>query len=207
MTYDAKNIAGVIIAGGQGSRLGYADKPLLQINGVPILTYLIDQITPQVGTLFLNVNRNAAAFAEFGLHIQPDCQGHGPLAGVLAGMEAAAECGLFHYLACFPGDTPEFPTDLVRTLWGALQQQNAEVAWLSTGGQLQPLFSLWRLSLMPEVRTAVSQGAFSPRHFIENRRHTLVCIDPLPYHFRNINDAETLAEVRRLRATGDSSSS
>jgi molybdenum cofactor guanylyltransferase len=193
------DVAGVIIAGGQGSRLGFADKPLLLLNDRPILAHIIARAMPQTGTLYLNVNRNREAFADFGLAIQPDSGGHGPLAGVLAGFEAAArQPEGFRYLACFPGDTPWFPVDTVRQLRIALEKADAEVAWLETSGQLQPLFSLWRKSLHDPVRREVMKGAFSPRYFIESQKHALLKLTDFPEHyFMNINDEESLARARK----------
>jgi len=108
-------IAGLILAGGQGRRMG-GDKALRLLGGTPLVGHAIARATPQVGPLAISAN-GSAPFADFGLPILADSVPGfvGPLAGILAGMDWAAEQGLTS-IASFPCDAPLFPRDLVARL-------------------------------------------------------------------------------------------
>ncbi|MBC7799638.1 MAG: NTP transferase domain-containing protein, partial [Gemmatimonadaceae bacterium] len=85
--------AGVILAGGLARRMGGGDKALRIVGGQTVLARTIARLSPQVAPLILNANGDPARFGEYGLPVVADgLPDHpGPLAGVLAGMEWAAE--------------------------------------------------------------------------------------------------------------------
>ncbi len=98
--------------------MGGGDKALLPLGGQgTLLSHVIDRLMPQVGQLALNANGDGARFAEFALPVLPDTISGfpGPLAGVLAGMEWAAENGA-ETIVTVAADTPFFPCDLVPRL-------------------------------------------------------------------------------------------
>lgn len=195
-------ITGVILAGGQGSRMNHQDKPLLELGGRPLIAHIIDSAHSQVDRLLINVNRNTEEYRCFGLPVLGDgCEGYvGPLAGVLAAMKWCEQqdqrSGL---IACFPGDVPWFPLDHVERLATALLSSHSETAWLCTNGQMQPLFSLWSTHLRSSLETALQRNVYSPMQFILSTRHVMLEIDNGPEeHFLNINCPEDLANARRL---------
>src|SRR5690606_7350586 len=96
------------------------DKCLLDLGGQPLLGHVIARAKPQVDTLVLNANGDAARFAAFGLPVVPDSLPgfQGPLAGVLAGLEHAATQGCADVLTV-AADTPFLPADLVARLRAA----------------------------------------------------------------------------------------
>ena len=108
---------GVILAGGQATRMGGGDKGLLTLGGGTILSHVIARIEPQVDSLALNANGDATRFAELGLPVISDSISGfaGPLSGVLAGLDWAAEKGASQ-IVTVAADTPFFPCDLVPQL-------------------------------------------------------------------------------------------
>ena len=108
------NVVGVILAGGQGTRMGGQDKGLLSLGPHTILDEVIRRLAPQVDRLVLNVNGDPARFAHLALPTVPDSLGGflGPLAGVLAGMEWA-RAHQADWVATVAADTPFFPLDFV----------------------------------------------------------------------------------------------
>ena len=81
-----KQPLGVILAGGQATRMGGGDKGLLQLGGQSVLGHVIERLTSQVDRVALNANGDAARFAGLKLPVLSDSiDGFaGPLAGVLA---------------------------------------------------------------------------------------------------------------------------
>ncbi|HJO51583.1 MAG TPA: molybdenum cofactor guanylyltransferase, partial [Sulfitobacter pontiacus] len=112
-----KQPLGVILAGGQATRMGGGDKGLLQLGGQSVLGHVIERLTPQVDRVALNANGDAARFAGLKLPVLPDSiDGFaGPLAGVLAGLDWAAEQGA-DTIVTAAADTPFFPGDLAPQL-------------------------------------------------------------------------------------------
>ena len=105
-------IAGVLLAGGQSQRMGGGDKCLRPLGGRSILAHVIERAQPQVATLVLNANGDAARFAAFGLPVvADDIAGFaGPLAGVLAGLDwAATHLPAATHVASFATDAPFLP--------------------------------------------------------------------------------------------------
>ena len=154
---------GVILAGGLATRMGGGDKCLLMAGGRSLLAHAIDRLRPQVDGLILNANGDPARFAGFGLPVVADSVAGfaGPLAGVLAGMEAAAARGASH-IATVAGDTPFFPGDLAARLRDAAQAEGKPLACAAApeGGRLwdHPTFGLWPVALAADLRAALEGG-------------------------------------------------
>lgn len=84
------DITGLILAGGRGSRMGGVDKGLQVFNGAPMAMHALMRLSPQVGHVLINANRNLAAYESFGVPVVVDAVPDfaGPLAGILAGLRA-----------------------------------------------------------------------------------------------------------------------
>ena len=80
-------VTGIILAGGQGRRMGGVDKGLQPLRGKPMAAWVIERLAPQVDEILVNANQNAEAYARFGYRVVPDSLGGfaGPLAGLHAG--------------------------------------------------------------------------------------------------------------------------
>jgi molybdenum cofactor guanylyltransferase len=151
-------IAGVLLAGGQSRRMGGGDKCLRSLGDRTILDHIIDRAAPQVTTLVLNANGDATRFARFGLPVTPDTvEGFaGPLAGVLAGLDWAAEhAPECEWLASFATDAPFLPEDLVPRLLAATREDKADLACATSDGRHHPVFGLWPLRLREALRAAM----------------------------------------------------
>lgn len=88
---DLNNITGVILAGGQGRRMGGEDKGLMVLNGRPLVEYLLDSLRPQSSTLLINANRNHHRYQRYGFPVIEDQVGNyqGPLAGFSTALQHA----------------------------------------------------------------------------------------------------------------------
>ena len=195
-------VGGAIIAGGQASRMGFVDKPLLRLGPKSLLEHVIYQASPQVSGLILNVNRNGEKYAAFGLPIVNDLPGFkpGPLRGIYSAMQwYRQQPDPPSWLAVFPADVPGFPRDLVDTLLHFQFQSGANLVCCRTGQQLQPLFSLWSLSLVAELALALERGMVGPRQFLATREFAECPIKPrTPLEFVNINTPADLSNARHL---------
>ncbi|MBU2959226.1 molybdenum cofactor guanylyltransferase MobA [Citreicella sp. C3M06] len=205
-----KQPLGVILAGGLATRMGGGDKTLLRIGGQTLLSRVIDRIEPQVAGLALNANGDAARFGT-ALPVLPDSIGGfvGPLAGVLAGLDWAAEQGA-DSIVTVAGDTPFFPCDLVPRLLLAAEGQAYPLALAATprdgdalksGGRANrhPTFGLWPVALREDLRAALQGGLrkvvlWTDRHGAGEALFPVGPFDP----FFNVNTPEDLARAEAL---------
>ena len=196
-------IVGVLLAGGQSRRMGGGDKCLRTVGGVTILARIIDRVRDQVSRLVINANGDPQRFAEFGLPVVADIVPDfaGPLAGVLSGMDWAAEhapdC---RWIASIPTDAPFLPTNLVARLHEALVGENAELACAASAGRVHPVVGLWPVEMRAQLRQAlVIEDVRKIDAFTANYRLAEVtfAIDPVDPFF-NTNKPEDLQEAERL---------
>jgi len=155
---DKNQVAGVLLAGGLSRRMGGGDKCLRGLGGKPILAHIIARAAPQVGQLVLNANGDHQRFDAFGLPVAADVvAGYaGPLAGVLTGLDWAAQHAPGTvWLASFACDAPFFPTDMVARMLAAIEEQGADMACAVTHGRSHPVFGLWPLRLREDLRRAM----------------------------------------------------
>jgi molybdopterin-guanine dinucleotide biosynthesis protein A len=178
--------------------MGFRDKALEPLHTRPLLEYVITKSAPQVEQLILSVNHNIQRYQVFELPIVSDRTASygGPLLGILSAMhwfqDAQTDRGI-RYIACFPGDAPEFPEDVVSLLALELDKKSAAVSYIYHRDQIQPLFSLWRLDLIGKIEEAVAVGLFGPKSLFGSLHAIAVnCDDNSPGAFCNINSSKDL---------------
>jgi molybdopterin-guanine dinucleotide biosynthesis protein A len=112
-------ITGLVLAGGQGSRMGGRDKGLVPYHGKALVDHVIERIAPQVDELLISANRNLDDYAQRGYRVLTDTLPDfpGPLAGVLAGLQASSH----EWVLVVPCDMPHLPGNLVERLVAASQ--------------------------------------------------------------------------------------
>ncbi len=194
-------IAGVILAGGKGSRIG-GGKPLLPFGDGVLLDAVIKRVRGQVGALTINVPaKEKARYRErFGdaLPLISDAfkQGTGPLAGIVASLEWAASLPV-EWVATFPCDTPFLPDDLVSRLAAARLGTRPVAAEDDSG--VQGVCGLWHVSSLASLRCGVESGA------LRSVVSALTLLDGTRCRFEdggaffNINTQEDLQRARNGR--------
>lgn len=197
-------ILGVLLAGGLSRRFGGGDKSLNVLAGRTLLARVAVRARPQVQALILNAGGDGARFASAGLEpmpaIVPDVVSGalGPLAGVLTGMAwARSHMRGARWVATFATDAPFLPLDLVARLRAAARQQQASIAIATSAGRVHPVFALWSMDLLDDLRTAVAaEGVRKVMAWVE--RHSVVEVDfdadPIDPFF-NVNTPEDLARA------------
>jgi molybdenum cofactor guanylyltransferase len=191
-------IAGVILAGGLGRRMGGADKALVSLSGMSLIGHVLNRLAPQVQAVAINANGDPARFAAFGVPVVADTLPDfpGPLAGLLAGMVWAKGSG-FDAVAVVAVDTPFFPADMVAQLQAGIG--SGDVALAESDGQLHPTCGLWRVGLQSALAAALAAGqrrvaGFAAEQALIRVPFATGASDP----FFNINSAEDLALAETL---------
>lgn len=205
MADPAREVAGVLLAGGQSRRMGGGDKCLRRLGGQTILERVLERIRPQVGPVVLNANGDPGRFAGFGVPVAPDVvEGFaGPLAGVLTGMRwATAQAPECRWILTAPTDAPFLPTDLCSRLLQAVETEAADMACAASGGRAHPVVGLWPVRLQGDLEAALfAEGVRKVDAWTGRFRLATVDFSDRPFDpFFNANRPEDLEEAERLLA-------
>lgn len=196
---------GVILAGGLATRMGGGDKGLLALGDGTLLDQVIIRLGPQVDGMAINANGDADRFDALGLPVIADSiDGFaGPLAGVLAGLDWAAEQGA-DMIVTVAADTPFFPCDLVGKLQSAAKSEQVEIALAATpdpkrGMSRHPTFGLWPVALRDDLRGALEDGLrkvvlWTDKHGAATAEFSVTDYDP----FFNVNTPEDLLRAKEI---------
>lgn len=184
-------ITGLVLAGGQGRRMGSVDKGLVEFDGRPMVAHVIERLAPQVATIVVNANRNAARYAAFGHPVVADAIGDfaGPLAGLHAGLAFATTS----HVATVPCDSPFLPDDLAARLAASLTAAGADLAVARTGDQSHPVFALVDRRVLPHLVAFLEGGGRKIDAWYASLAVTEVAFDDEADAFRNINTRDELA--------------
>jgi molybdopterin-guanine dinucleotide biosynthesis protein A len=188
-------VTGVVLAGGQGSRMGGVDKGLQAFRGRPMVQHVIERFAPQVQELLVNANRNAKAYERFGYPVIADeIVG---FAGPLAGFERGLAHARGDLVVTAPCDSPFLAPDLVSRLAKALEAKGAELAVAKTGDQAHPVFSLMRRSVHASLRDFLSSGQRKIDRWYGALSVVEVSFDDEADAFLNINTLDELSGLGR----------
>ena len=187
------------MAGGLARRMGGGDKGMREVGGQTVLARVLARLGPQVSRVIINANGDPARLASFGLPIVPDSVADhpGPLAGVLAGLDWAADAGI-EWVVSAPGDAPFLPTDLVARLHAA--RGDAAMTLAASGARTHPVVALWPVSMREKLRDALTAGLRKVGAFTEGAAVATWPAEPVDPFF-NVNTPEDLAAADRLAAT------
>ena len=181
-------VTGIVLAGGQGRRMGGVDKGLQLLHGKPMVAEVIARLAPQVDEILINANQNPEAYARFGYRVVPDAVGGfaGPLAGLHAGMSAASH----PLVLTVPCDSPFLPPDLFFRLHKNMGEKDLAVA--KTGDQPHPVFALVRSAVLKNLENFLAGGGRKIDAWYASLEVIEVSFDDEADAFRNINTPEEL---------------
>jgi molybdenum cofactor guanylyltransferase len=188
MSLDKANITAVILAGGQGRRMGGQDKGLIEFDGQRIIEILIQCLqTRQVGIL-INANRNHPVYQAYGYPVIGDEleDYQGPLAGFAAAMATVST----DYILTLPCDSPMLADDFVDRFIEAQQYSNARVCVAHDGERLQPVYALIATSLLDDLKQFLESGERKIDRWYALHDYVPVDFSDEAAMFQNINTPE-----------------
>jgi molybdopterin-guanine dinucleotide biosynthesis protein A len=190
-------ITGLVLAGGQGRRMGSVDKGLVLLHGRPLIKHVVERFSPQVDELLINANRNIAEYEALGFPVIRDqIEGFaGPLAGLHSGLMHAEH----PLLATVPCDSPFLPFDLVSRLKKSLDMGQSDLAVARTDHQPHPVFALVRRSVLPHLARFLADGGRKIDAWYASLKTIEVAFDDEGKAFRNINTAAELTAADNER--------
>ncbi len=180
--------------------MGGVDKGLQDLQGRPMVQWVLERLAPQVDSVLINANQNLPRYAEFGCPVLPDRIPD--FAGPLAGLHAALAQAATPLIATVPCDSPFLPADLVRRLHAALVADKAELAVARAGGRVHRAFCLARRELLPKLDAFLAAGDRKVGLWHASLKVVEVDFDDEADAFDNINTPEDLAQGRKGNWSG-----
>ena len=193
---EKSEITAVVLAGGQATRMGGADKGLIEISGVPMCQAVIEILRPQVARVIVNANRNLETYRGFGVEVVRDSMpGHlGPLAGFASAMKAVET----DWLISAPCDCPSVTADYVERM-SAIDRGQYDVVVATDGNRWQPTFMMARCELFASIERFLESGERKIDRWFTRLRYILADFSDTPELFTNINTREDHDRVSKQR--------
>lgn len=150
-------VAVVILAGGEGRRIGGA-KPLVRLGEATLLNHALRLAGGWSSRVAIAVDAAGTA-GDASVAVLHDTLGMGPIAGLHSALSFAATHGESEVLT-IPCDTPFLPPDLHKRLAAALGSSGRS-AIAASGGRRHPVCGLWRTSDAAALRSYIASGRSS----------------------------------------------
>lgn len=184
----------VILAGGQGTRIG-GDKGLQSLQGRALISWVADAVKRDSGEILISANAPQEAYTIFGYRVIADQMPDWP--GPLAGLEAALSIAQTQYVLSVPCDTPFLPDDVIPRLLGSLLANAAEASVAVVAGRRQPAIALYNKSVLPRLRVYLGSGRCKVNDWLDSLQLSEVEFDN-EREFDNINTQEDLARANQM---------
>ncbi len=203
---DQLQVSGIVLAGGMSRRLG-RQKALEPLGGEPMITRVIDRLSPvvQEGVVVVVSDETRAsalplpASARLAVDRYP---GAGPLGGIFTGL-AAADGNWSIVVSC---DMPFLRAKLFDHMLGETEGYDAVVPLI--GGWPEPTHSVYAKSCLPHMERKILAGDLKIASFFDDVRVNFIQedemkrLDPGLLSFFNVNTQEDLDRAQALVVEG-----
>jgi molybdenum cofactor guanylyltransferase len=188
MSIHTGDITAVILAGGQGRRMGGQDKGLLDFGGRLLIEILIESLQSQPLDIVINANRNQSTYQSYGYPVISDEleDFQGPLAGFASAM-AVVETDFILTLPC---DGPMLADNFAGRFIDAHNREQKPVCVAHDGERLQPVYALINTGLLDDLKRFLRSGERKIDRWYAQYDYTTVDFSSDATMFENINTPE-----------------
>jgi molybdopterin-guanine dinucleotide biosynthesis protein A len=157
--HDLHDVALAVLAGGEGSRMGYA-KAEIRLRGRPILDVLLEQFAWSGPTLLVTApgREHPTGWRAFTKEVADPTAGEGPLRGVLTALEHSPAPIVLVTAVDMPGVRHEQLRWLAAAMRDARDARGAVGVMPRQAGMVQPLPSAFSAPSVPLIRRAMAAG-------------------------------------------------
>lgn len=181
-----KKFSCIILAGGEGRRVGGQDKGLISYKNATLIQHVINSVQPQSDEIIISANRNIDTYKEYGFKIISDDADHylGPLAGITAALPHCKH----NWVLVVPCDMPFLPNDLTTAL--AQRMSNSNICVVESEKKLQLVFLLNKI-LLPSLLSSLEDGQLRLIKWVKSQNPSVVSF-PETHSFKNFNHLDEL---------------
>ncbi|MBD1575569.1 MULTISPECIES: molybdenum cofactor guanylyltransferase MobA [Vibrio] len=183
----------VILAGGQGSRMGGVDKGLVKLNDKPLIEYVLAALQPQTDSITINANRSHKQYQQYAPVISDTfTQFPGPLGGIHAAL-THTDTKQHDWVGFVPCDSPNIPSNLAQIFCQAWQA-DADILVAHDGDFYQPVFTLYHRRVADKLHDFLARDERKIIAFYDQCHTYRVDFSDLKQTFINLNTPEQLAD-------------
>ena len=194
-TVTVRGVTAVVLAGGRSSRFG-RDKLAEPIDGRPLLDHAVEAVRPHATEIVVVAGPGSRPVLPAGVTLVHDAVAfEGPLAGLLAGLRAAAE----PVVLVVGGDMPSLVGAVIGSMLAELGAPGVHAVVLEHDGRARPLpLALRREPALAATERLVADGERRLRALPEvlpTRILAEAIWRPLDPDGRSVRDVDTLADL------------
>ena len=186
-------LGGLILAGGQGSRMGYVNKGLQPWCTGRLIHPALQVLQQECAYVAISANHDVPLYQTMGVEVWPDALqwvGCGPLAGVISSVAQFPK--YIETIQILPCDVPLLSTRVVKRLNEVLQGSIAPAVYAQTRSQTHPVICQLRRDALVNLAAFLQQaGKHSIRRWLLQMGAEAVWFED-ESEFANVNDVATL---------------
>ena len=191
-----KNITGAILAGGRAERLGGAVKSKLTVDGVPVISRILDVFTGIFEEILI-VTNSPKEYCQFvNCKIVSDkLKNIGPLGGIHAALEASSNEAVF----VIAGDMPFPDGRIIIRIIDKFLEKKADITVPSLSDRLESLHAVYTVSIFKKIEQHLAESHdYSVRNFIEKMRIEKVPLEKSSGNLTAMTNLNSPADLRLL---------
>jgi molybdopterin-guanine dinucleotide biosynthesis protein A len=194
-------VSGIVLAGGQSSRLG-TDKSFINVNGQSLIEHIVAKLTRLSDDVII-VTNSPDEYDHLEARLVGDIYpGKGALGGIYSGLRAAANA----YSLVVACDMPFLDPNLLRYM--IILAREHDVVIPRIGGLPEPLHAIYSKNCLEPIDRLLARGDLKIIDFFSEVRVRYVeegevdIFDPQHLSFFNVNTPHDLEEMKKLARKG-----
>lgn len=189
-------ISGVILAGGAGRRFGGITKSNITVDGEKIISRIIRTIDDLFSELIIITNTPSVFPDLTRIKIAGD---HylkaGPLGGIHSGLKSSQQDAIF----VFAGDMPFLDKGIIAEQIRQFRLNDYDILIPRIGRLIEPLHSIFRVSVLSRLEMFLSEGNRSVREFISEMNAGYIDLQDSDENKRAFTNINSLPDIERIR--------
>lgn len=188
-------ISALILAGGRSSRMEGQDKGLIKLLNRPMISYVIERLTAQVGQILISANRHIEDYQQFGYEVLTDDYDdyRGPIAGMARGLTQSNS----NYLLTVPCDGPLLPLDIASRMLDFAVQNKAPAVLVFDGQYKQPTYNLIHKDLLNALNQSLANNEHKLGKWLMDNGALKLDFSDQKSAFLNVNTLEDLKLLKQ----------
>lgn len=185
MNKKSKQVSCIILAGGEGKRVGGVDKGLVTYKNTPLIEHALASIKPQVDEIIISANRNIDTYKKYGYKVISDTSDdyRGPLAGITAALPYCRNEWVF----IIPCDMPFLPVNIVERLSAETEKY---ISIAESNHKMQLVF-LMHKKLQTSIRQSLGNNQLRLMQWIKSHQPVIISFTE-DNAFKNFNCRDDL---------------
>ncbi|MDA1331917.1 MAG: molybdenum cofactor guanylyltransferase [Proteobacteria bacterium] len=145
----------IILAGGQGKRMGGSNKALIPFKNHTLIEHLIEVMRPQVDEIIISANQDLAYLKKLGYPVIEDkLKDQGPLIGIVS----VADEIKTNTVVVTPCDVINIPIDYVEKLIANINTNESDITIAKTSNGIQYLNCALRVQTINDLKIKIALG-------------------------------------------------